>query len=68
MATRLDGVRTRSGEEASLVVWRQLEGDAPDGRAQLAAKPPAESYTTQSGRRLGVRVIDTEEGLLALGE
>ena len=68
MATRLDGVRTRSGEEASLVVWRQLEGDAADGRAQLAAKPPAESYTTQSGRHLGVRVIDTEEGLVALGE
>jgi CelD/BcsL family acetyltransferase involved in cellulose biosynthesis len=68
MATRLDGVKTRSGQAASLVVWRQLDDDgAAGGRATVVAAP-AESYATRSGRRLCVRVIDDEEGLVALGD
>lgn len=68
MATRLDGVKTRSGQSASLVVWRQLEDAGEGGAAAASVKPPAESYATRAGRRLGVRVIDTEEGLIALGD
>ena len=68
MATRLDGVKTRSGQPASLVVWRQLEDAGDGGAATASVKPPAESYATRAGRRLGVRVIDDEEGLIALGD
>ncbi len=69
MATRIDGVTTRSGVTASLVVWRHLAGGAAPPRPVAAGlTPPAEAYATASGRRLGVRVFDDEEGLLALGE
>ncbi len=68
MATRIDGVTTRSGVTASLVVWHHLAGDeAPPGRA-AARSQPTETYTTTSGRCLGVRVFDDEDGLLSLGE
>jgi CelD/BcsL family acetyltransferase involved in cellulose biosynthesis len=68
MATRIDGVTTRSGVTASLVVWRHLKGDEAPRPAAARRGPPAETYATASGRRLGVRVVDDEEGLLALGE
>ncbi len=68
MATRIDGVTTRFGMTASLVVWHRLTGDgAPSARA-AASLPSTETYTTASGRRLGVRVFGDEEGLLSLGE
>lgn len=68
MATRIDGVTTRSGVTASLVVWRPLEGDESPARRAAARPVPTESHATASGKRLGVRVVDDEDGLLALGE
>ena len=69
MATRIDGVTTRSGVTASLVVWRHLTGDAAPTRPVAASRaPPGETYATSSGRRLAVRAFVDEEGLLALGD
>ncbi len=68
MATRIDGVATRSGVTASLVVWRHLEGDETPPRRAAAKTAPTEVYTTATGRQLGVRIVDDEEGLLALGD
>lgn len=69
MATRIDGVATRSGQTASLVVWHHLTGDeSPAGAAPDSAKAPPETHELRSGRRLGVRVVDDEEGLVALGD
>lgn len=69
MATRIDGVATRSGQTASLIVWHHLAGDeAPARTSPEPARKPAESYELESGRRLGVRVVDDEEGLIALGD
>jgi CelD/BcsL family acetyltransferase involved in cellulose biosynthesis len=69
MATRIDGVRTRSGITASLVVWQQLGADpGPPPEAAPASKTPGEIYETRSGRRLGVRAFHDEEGLRALGD
>jgi len=68
MATRIEGVTTRSGLTASLVVWRHLAGDEAQPRRAADALQPTETYTTSSGRRLGVRVFDDEDGLLSLGE
>src|SRR5262245_24863200 len=67
MATRIDGVRTASGATASLVVWRHLTGEkAP--RGPDASRAPREIYRCASGRSLGVRVFDDEEGLQSLGD
>lgn len=69
MATRIDNVTTTAGITASLVVWRHLTGDgAPDRGIRTESQPPAESYRTSSGKTLGVRVIDDEEGLLRIGD
>lgn len=68
MAQRIDGVTTRSGVTASLVVWRHLAGDeAPEARA-AARKSLGEVHVTASGRRIGVRIVEDEDGLLALGD
>jgi CelD/BcsL family acetyltransferase involved in cellulose biosynthesis len=67
MATRIDGVKTRSGATASLIVWRHLDGEEAPPRRPAARTAPMESYPTASGRRLGIRVVDDEDGLLALG-
>jgi CelD/BcsL family acetyltransferase involved in cellulose biosynthesis len=69
MATRIDGVATRSGQTASLIVWQHLTGEeAPSRAAADSAKAPAETVALRSGRRLGVRAIENEEGLIALGD
>lgn len=69
MAKRIDGVATRSGRTASLIVWQHLTGDeAPSRAAADCAKAPAETFALRSGRRLGVRAIEDEEGLIALGD
>lgn len=69
ISTRIDGVRTRSGQVASLIVWRQFAAGESAGRQDIApARPPVESYATRSGKRLAIRVIDDEEGLVALGD
>ncbi len=69
MTNRVDGVTTRSGVKASLVVWRHLARDAAlPGSVAAGTASPAEAYTTASGRLLGVRVFDDEEGILALGD
>ena len=67
MATRIDDVKTPSGTMASLIVWRHLTGEqAPRGLD--ASRAPRENHRCASGRVFGLRVIDDEEGLLALGE
>jgi len=68
MATRIDGVATRSGLTAALVVWRHLAADEAPPPRSAADRPPTETYVTASGRRLGVRVFDDEDGLLSLGD
>jgi CelD/BcsL family acetyltransferase involved in cellulose biosynthesis len=69
MATRIDGVATRSGQTASLIVWQHLTGEeAPSRAATASVRQPAETFETRSGRRLGVRAIEDEEGLIALGD
>jgi CelD/BcsL family acetyltransferase involved in cellulose biosynthesis len=69
MAKRIDGAATRAGATASLVIWRQLEGEAAPGSGAAPERAaPSERYRTASGRTLGVRVFDDEEGLLALGD
>lgn len=68
MATRIDGVTTRSGVTASLVVWRHRDGSEAPARRAAARTTPTETHATASGRRLGVRVVDDEDGLLALGD
>jgi CelD/BcsL family acetyltransferase involved in cellulose biosynthesis len=69
MAKRIDNVTTTSGITASLVVWRHLAGDeVPVRKADVEFAPPLESYLTSTGRRLGVRIVTDEEGLLKLGE
>ena len=68
MATRIDNATTTAGRTASLVVWRQLAGDEPRDRSGAGLPPPAETRVTASGRRYGLRLIDDEEGLLALAD
>jgi CelD/BcsL family acetyltransferase involved in cellulose biosynthesis len=69
MATRIDGVATLSGQTASLIVWRHLAGDeSPSRLAARTSKSPTEMYETRAGRRLGVRIVDDEDGLIALGD
>ncbi len=69
MATRVDGVATRGGQTASLVVWHQLAREqAPHPAAAASVNAPTEAWETRSGRRLGVRAFDDEDGLIALGD
>jgi len=68
MERRIDNVTTTAGITASLMVWRQLTGEAVRTRkAGSALSPPSETYLASSGKRLGVRLVTDEEGFLDLG-
>ena len=69
MVKKIDHVTTTAGITASLVIWQQEAMPASLDRSFSAGlPPPAESWRTSSGKRLGIRLIADEDGLIGLGE